>query len=130
MEIHIRKLGELVVCDALVKATCLNEPVILESLCFEALRRGDCNAVNNGKEKLFYKFGADEKNGHGDGVTGLIIIEESHFHISTWPEDNFVEIDINTCGHIAKPLLALGYLLFELKVEKCTTQVLERGVPF
>lgn len=126
----MQKLGELVVCDALVRATCLNMPDTLESLCFEALKHGKCNVVNAGKEKLFYQFKTEECTKHGDGVTGLIIIEESHFHISTWPEENFVQIDINTCGHIAKPMLALGYLLFELKVVKCTTEVLQRGVPF
>lgn len=128
MEIQMKKLGELVVCDALVRSTCLNNPEILEGLCLEALKHGKCNTVNEGKEKLFYQFKTGEK--HCDGVTGLIIIEESHFHISTWPEESFIEIDINTCGHIAKPMLALGYLLFELKVIKCTTEVLQRGVPF
>lgn len=125
----MRKLGELVVCDALVKTTCLNNIQTIERLCCEALKRGDCTAVDEGKAKIFYQFKSDDNSGHGDGITGLIVIEESHFHISTWPEESFVEIDINTCGHIAKPMLALGYLLFELKAEKYTTEVLERGVP-
>ena len=32
------------------------------------------------------------------GVTGVVIIEESHISIHTWPEKNYVAIDVFTCG--------------------------------
>lgn len=32
------------------------------------------------------------------GVTGLVIIEESHFSIHTWPEYGYTSVDFYTCG--------------------------------
>lgn len=126
MKTEIKKLGEEVVCDAYVRSIHLNDPINLKNLCLKALKIADCHIVSE-KAILFHQF--ESRNKHGDGVTGLIIIEESHFHISSWPEENYVQVNINTCGHIAKPLIAIGQLLHELQVIRSSLQVLERGVP-
>lgn len=126
MKVEIKKLGEEIICDALVGVTCLNDPDELKKLCLQALEKGDCHVVPD-TPPIFHKF-KDKDGKHGDGVTGLVVIEESHFHISSWTEESYVQININTCGHIAKPMIALGYLLYELKVIKSTMQVIERGV--
>jgi S-adenosylmethionine decarboxylase len=34
------------------------------------------------------------------GVSGVVLIAESHFSIHTWPEDGFVAVDIFTCGEM------------------------------
>lgn len=127
MKIDIEKMGELVLCDARVTAEFLNDPQKIESVCIEALNKGNCNIIQD--QKLFYQF--KEKDGHGDGVTGLIIIKESHFHISTWPERDmgYVQIDINTCGHTAQAIIALGHLLNSLKVSVSSIRVINRGIP-
>ena len=37
--------------------------------------------------------------GEGNGVTGVVVLAESHVSIHTWPEwDNFVNIDIFVCN--------------------------------
>lgn len=45
----------------------------------------------------------------GGGVSGAIILAESHESIHTWPESQFVSLDIFVCGdcdpHLALPLL-------------------------
>jgi S-adenosylmethionine decarboxylase len=127
MRIDIQKLGEELICDALVRSPHLNSIEDLKRICLDALSKGDCNAIPG--KNLFHQF-QKQKTGHGDGITGLVVIEESHFHISTWPEKNYVQINLNTCGHTAKPMIALGHLLFALNVVLFNTQVLERGVPF
>ncbi|MBW2964140.1 adenosylmethionine decarboxylase [Candidatus Woesearchaeota archaeon] len=32
------------------------------------------------------------------GVTGVIILSESHLSVHTWPEKNLVAVDVFTCG--------------------------------
>lgn len=127
MKTHIKKLGEEVICDAYVRSSHLNDKEVLKNFCLKALQMGECNIVSN-DAILFHVFEGND-SGHGDGVTGLIVIKESHLHVSTWPEESYVQININTCGNVAKPLLALNYLLYELKVVRASLQVLERGVP-
>ena len=34
------------------------------------------------------------------GVTGVVLLAESHMSIHTWPEDSFVAIDIFVCGDL------------------------------
>jgi len=37
--------------------------------------------------------------GEGNGVTGVVVLAESHVSIHTWPErDNFVNIDVFVCN--------------------------------
>jgi S-adenosylmethionine decarboxylase len=47
--------------------------------------------------------------GEGFGSTALALLAESHISIHTWPETNYVAIDIFTCGscnpHDAIPVL-------------------------
>lgn len=97
----------------------------MEEVCLGALAKGHCSIIED--QKIFYQF--KESGGHGDGITGLIIIKESHFHISTWPEKSYVQMDINTCGHKAQALITLGHLLNALDVHKCSTEVIDRGIP-
>jgi S-adenosylmethionine decarboxylase len=41
----------------------------------------------------FHSFGTD------DGVTGVVLLAESHISIHTWPEFGFAAADIFMCGH-------------------------------
>ncbi|PCJ18569.1 MAG: adenosylmethionine decarboxylase [Candidatus Cloacimonadota bacterium] len=35
------------------------------------------------------------------GVTGVVLLAESHISIHTWPENNTAVIDVYTCGHMS-----------------------------
>jgi S-adenosylmethionine decarboxylase len=47
------------------------------------------------------------------GVSGVIVLAESHISIHTWPERNFAAVDIFMCGscdpHLAIPVLRLAF---------------------
>lgn len=51
------------------------------------------------------------------GISGMVIIAESHLAIHTWPEYNYAAVEIFTCGHLIKPEVAAQYLIekFESK---------------
>jgi S-adenosylmethionine decarboxylase len=45
------------------------------------------------------------------GISGVVVIAESHLTIHTWPEFAYAAIDIFTCGDIIKPEVAASYLI-------------------
>lgn len=44
------------------------------------------------------------------GVSGVIVIQESHFAIHTWPEYGYAAVDLFTCGDSVEPWKAFDYL--------------------
>ena len=60
------------------------------------------------------------------GVTGIILIAESHFSVHTWPENNYVTFDILTCGKM-KPMLAVNYLKKSFQAKKVNLKIFSRG---
>ena len=69
----------------------------------------------------FHKFG-----GHG-GVTGVLLLAESHISIHTWPEKNYAAIDIFMCGD-AQPDLAAASLETSLNPERTRITRVRRGL--
>lgn len=45
------------------------------------------------------------------GVSGVVVISESHLAVHTWPEFGYVALDIFTCGDRAKPEAAVQHAL-------------------
>lgn len=64
------------------------------------------------------------------GVTGIILLEESHISIHTWPEKRYVAIDIYTCGDHNKAYTAKELILNIFKPEYIKQTILERGIFF
>ena len=52
------------------------------------------------------------------GVSGAVIIQESHLTIHTWPEYGYASVDLFTCGDTVNPWLAFIYLEDALKAER------------
>jgi S-adenosylmethionine decarboxylase len=61
------------------------------------------------------------------GITGVVLLAESHLSIHTWPELNYVAVDIFTCGHRAFPEKALRYLKKEFRPKKVQIKKIMRG---
>ena len=62
------------------------------------------------------------------GVSGMVLIAESHLSIHTWPERGYAAIDIFTCGTGTLTHLAPDYLKQNLQVKTMKIRELEREV--
>ena len=61
------------------------------------------------------------------GVSGVLLIEESHFSVHTWPEDSFVGVDIFTCGEEMDAPIAIDALKRAFGAQVVEVKVLVRG---
>jgi len=62
------------------------------------------------------------------GVSGAIIIKESHFTIHTWPEYQYAAVDVFTCGSSLQIFKAIDYLKNKLGCTSMETLDVARGV--
>jgi len=56
------------------------------------------------------------------GVSGVVLIAESHISIHTWPESGFAAADIFTCGEM-KPQVAIDIMREGFRAKETTTKV-------
>ncbi len=61
------------------------------------------------------------------GVSGVVVIQESHLTIHTWPECRYAAVDLFTCGTNVNPWIAFDYLQEQLKSENVEYSDLIRG---
>lgn len=61
------------------------------------------------------------------GVSGVVIVQESHLAIHTWPEEGYAAIDIFTCGQKVDPWLAYRYLVRVFRSQSPSVRALNRG---
>jgi len=62
------------------------------------------------------------------GVSGMVIIAESHLAIHTWPEYGYAAADIFTCGETVDPWKAFDALKASLGAEHGSATELRRGI--
>ena len=73
----------------------------------------------------FFDFNHENKKIEG-AFTALYLLSESHLSIHTWPEKNYIAIDIFTCGNCNVEYIAQRFIdYFEPKSKKLT--LLDRG---
>lgn len=61
------------------------------------------------------------------GITGFILLAESHISIHTWPELDYVAIDIFSCGRNSQPYEGLAYLKNIFRPKKVKVKEIKRG---
>lgn len=64
--------------------------------------------------------------GEGGGVTGVLLLAESHLSIHTWPEHGFAALDIFLCGSLQMET-ARRHLHTALAARQAQWQVQQRG---
>ncbi len=73
-------------CDAGQPA--MTDPAVLRAACLDAVRQAGLQAVG----ELFHRFPAP------GGVTGVVLLAESHLAVHTWPELGAVTLDVYVCN--------------------------------
>lgn len=64
--------------------------------------------------------------GDGQGVTGVVLLAESHISIHTWPEYSYAAIDVFMCGD-AEPERVIEHLKTVFNPSKVEIRTLKRG---
>lgn len=62
------------------------------------------------------------------GISGMVVIAESHLSIHTWPEYGYAAVDIFTCGDIIKPEVAAHYLIQRFESKNPSIVEMKRGI--
>ena len=96
----------------------LSDGVLLQSALKEAATASGATVIAS----HFHHFGPQM------GVTGVLLLRESHISIHTWPETGLAVIDIFMCGH-AQPKHALAALQQKLQPARIVQQSIKRGSP-
>ena len=84
-------------CDA--SAPAMREPAALRVLCLAAVARAGLTPVG----ELFHRFEPNDPNNPdhppgGGGITGVVLLAESHLAVHTWPELGAVTLDVYVCN--------------------------------
>ena len=61
------------------------------------------------------------------GASGVILIQESHFSVHTWPEEGYAAADIFTCGEEMDPYIAIEVLKEKFGAGEVRYQKIIRG---
>ncbi len=62
------------------------------------------------------------------GISGMVVIAESHLSIHTWPEYAYAAVDIFTCGDTIKPEIAAQYLIARFESRNPSLVEMKRGI--
>jgi len=89
----------------------------IRKILIETVKKSNCKPL----EISIHKF-------QPQGITGVILLEESHIAIHSWPEFNYLAVDIFTCGDKAMPEKALEYLKREFQPKKIRIKRIKRGI--
>ena len=72
-------------------------------------------------EASFHQFGPQ-------GVSGVLVLAESHLSVHTWPEHGYASADIYVCGDTCKPELAQAILAKALGATEIELMTIARGL--
>ena len=61
------------------------------------------------------------------GISGVVVIAESHLCIHTWPEYGYAAADVFTCGTAVQPQKAAELLVEKLGARKHSVREIPRG---
>src|SRR5882762_9567139 len=106
-------LLELFDCDL----DAINNLDAVKRALVEAARRAQATIV----DVVFHEF-------NPFGISGVVVIAESHLSIHTWPEYRYAAVDIFSCGDVLQPSVAANYLVEQFGAEHASVVELQRGM--
>lgn len=95
----------------------LDDLEAIRALMHRAAQAAECRIV----QMAFHRFAPQ-------GVSGVVVIEESHISIHTWPEYGYATADFFTCGD-CRPEAADRVVAEALGAERVETMNITRGLP-
>lgn len=95
----------------------LNDPEHVSRIMSQAVHQSGATPI----QPFFHQFAPQ-------GVSGVIIISESHFAIHTWPEFGYAAIDVFTCGDDIDMEVAAQVLQKGFQAGKMQKMMLSRGM--
>lgn len=99
-----------------VDPSMLRDADALETLLVEAARLAGATVLSSS----FRHFGGEH------GVTGVVLLAESHITIHSWPEHGFAALDAFMCGH-ARPHDAIDHIAHALRAGRVELHSQRRG---
>ena len=106
-------LLELFDCDL----EAINNLEAVKQTLVEAARRAQATIV----DVVFHEF-------NPFGISGVVVIAESHLSIHTWPEYRYAAVDIFSCGDTLQPDVAASYLVEQFGAERTSMVEMQRGL--
>lgn len=94
----------------------LNNLVQVEKILIEAVELSKATIV----QPVFHHFSPH-------GISGVVVIAESHFTIHTWPEYGYCALDIFTCGDQIDPDESLQFMKNKFQAENMSVMEIKRG---
>ncbi|MBU4533298.1 MAG: adenosylmethionine decarboxylase [Firmicutes bacterium] len=95
----------------------LNDPKKVEEIMVSAALEAGAEV----REYVFHKFSPQ-------GVSGVVVISESHLTIHTWPELGYAAVDVFTCGDTVDPWNACNYMTEAFKAQQVQATETIRGI--
>jgi len=95
----------------------INNEVLIENILIKAAKVAKATII----DYKFHKFSPH-------GVSGAIIIAESHFTIHTWPEYGYCAVDIFTCGDLINSSIALNIIKEGIEADYMSAIKMVRGL--
>jgi S-adenosylmethionine decarboxylase len=114
-------LGKHIICDMAVSL----DFHIMEDIDF--LLGVIKNALN--KASIIFDPDFKIKKFTPQGYTILTVLEESHFHLSTWPEKQFISVDLYTCGNLKQAHHAVSLIGADLFATCMSFKIIDRYKP-
>lgn len=105
-------LVEFTHCDP----TALNDVILIEKGMVDAATEAGATVINS----TFHHFSPF-------GVSGVVVIQESHLAIHTWPEYQYAAVDLFTCGDEVNPWISFEFLKKVLKSSMYGALEMRRG---
>ena len=98
-------------------AALLDDPQHVASVMTAAVQASGATMI----QPFFHQFAPQ-------GVSGVIIISESHFTIHTWPEYGYAAVDVFTCGDVIDMDVAAETLREGFEAGSLQKMMLSRGM--
>jgi S-adenosylmethionine decarboxylase len=95
----------------------LNSLETVKAALVEAAKRAEATII----DVVFHEF-------NPFGISGVVVIAESHLSIHTWPEYRYAAVDIFSCGDTLKPGEAASYLVDQFQASRASCVEVKRGV--